>query len=134
MSKCLIRIAIAVFFVCTSLFKMYSFPQFISSVNEFQLLPYDVIFPFSIFILLTELIAGLGIGMNMYVKPFSIFLILLLCVFTIAIIHSLLNNHSFDCGCFGVFLSSRISWWSVVRNIFLGSILFRILIDEEKKT
>ncbi len=126
MAKNVFRIIVAIFFSATALLKIFSFPQFVLNVEAFHLLPSVLILPFSIVIVLAELIAGVLLGLNIYPKQFSLLLFSLLGLFTIGIIVNLLQNNVVECGCFGNYFSSELSWWSVLRNIFLGYLLLWI--------
>lgn len=120
----IIQFVVGLFFVVTCIFKIFSFPQFILDIQNFDILPINIILPFSILVILTELLSGIALLLNVYTKAFSILLICLLSMFTIAIIFNLLRGNIVNCGCFGNILFKGITWWKVFINVLLCYILF----------
>lgn len=127
------RIVVAIFFISTSILKIFSFPQFVFNIQEFDLLPHSTILSVAIFIVLSEMISGLGLAFNIYTKPISVFLILLVSLFSVGIIINLMRHNAIDCGCFGSYFSEEITWWSVGRNFTLQLILYWISHGFDKK-
>lgn len=130
--KKLARIFIAIFFIFTGSLKIFSFPQFVFSIQEFDLLPHSTILPVAIIIVLSEMFSGLGMALNICTKQISIFLILLMSLFSVGIVINLLRGNVIDCNCFGNYFSSELSWWSVIRNLVLICVLFWISYTAKK--
>ncbi len=128
--KIYIQKAIGILFISTSILKMLSFTQFMFAVHNFNYIPKGLILPLSILIIAVEIIAGIGLLINGYVKTSYWLLICLLTVFTFAIIFNLLNNNLAICGCFGDLFKDTINWWSVARNASLIIVMILIVHSE----
>lgn len=130
--KTIITVVIALFFIYTSLVKILSLSQFVVNVQQYNILPDSAVLLFSLLIVLIELIAGIGLVLNVHTKVFSIVLITLLSIFTGAIVINLFQGNVVDCGCFGSTVSNEISWWGVLRNVILGLIIYRLILRSKK--
>jgi hypothetical protein len=97
----------------------------------FDVIPLAVVLPFSALIVFIELIAGIGLILNINTKLFSVALINLLVIFTGGIIINLFRGSILDCGCFGSTFLAEIGWWSVMRNMILGSTLYWAFLQGE---
>lgn len=124
-------IVIAMLIIFSGSVKILSFPQFIIDVQKYAILPDVIVLPFSILIVLMEFIAGLGFLFNIQTKLLSGMFLLFLLLFTTAICINLLRGENIECGCFGSAFSNEISWWSVIRNLGLGFILYQLFLKNE---
>ncbi len=128
------RIAVIIasaLFIYSGVAKALSFPLFVSDVEHFDLLPLKMIIPLSICIVMTEVVAGIGLCICGMSKMFSFVLVILLSVFTAAMLFNLFRGNIVECGCFGSTISSEINWWSVLRNMILGVFLYWIFVKSE---
>lgn len=123
MLKKIAKTVVSIIFVSISFLKMSSFEQFTLNVQNYNIIPYGLIAPVSILIIVFEFLGGIGLFVKSFEKPSSLLLISLLTVFSIAIIISLLDNNINNCGCFGNYVEDKISWWSVVRNVIFIVVL-----------
>ncbi len=100
---------------------------------------YKFIFPFSSFIawsvLVSELLIGLMLVLDYKVKVTSLFLMILLCVFSILLTLNILylSPELKTCGCFGVLWEEPLSWWSVIRNGVLAGLAWVVYRAETRK-
>jgi methylamine utilization protein MauE len=117
--------AAAAIFAASGALKFYDLETFRSSVANYRLLPQILEAPFAWLAPVVETAAALGLLLVPIRSSAAFALILLLGIFTGAIVINLARGRTdIDCGCFGPALRQRLSWWLTLRN----AVLFLLLI------
>jgi uncharacterized membrane protein YphA (DoxX/SURF4 family) len=118
--------------ISAGVFKISSFPEFVFSIYQFDLLPVPFISYFAVLIIAIEVTGGFLLLFGIWRKQISIIFILLLSLFTAAMLINLFKEKTIDCGCFGPLLPNQIGWWSLVRNVILIALLYCIYEGDKK--
>ncbi len=124
--KKILSLGIGMYFVTVSVSKIFTFQLFLQTVYSFGVLPSSVILSFSICIILVELIGGVALILDVVPIFFSRMLFGTVILFTIAILINLIRGNLIDCGCYGTMVTTSISWWHVLHNVTLCSLLYGI--------
>lgn len=111
------RLVIGITFAMSVVGKLRDFSAFKASVENFRLLPKALVLPVAILGILFEItvILFIVLGNQFLLIGFGIALMLLL-IFTIALISLLIRNIKVSCNCFGK-TKDPVSGYDVVRNI-----------------
>ncbi|MCX7610082.1 MAG: DoxX family membrane protein [Ignavibacterium sp.] len=133
------RVFLAFIFIYAGIEKISNLAAFSQSIQNYRLLPVEVINLFAITIPWIELICGLLLLFGISVRENSLIISSLLFVFTLAVAISMIRGLNFDCGCFGK--PSPIGWKKLGENslmLILGILLFiydsKIFIFSSKST
>jgi uncharacterized membrane protein len=111
---------LAVVFGAAALTKLRELDVFAGVVEQYDLLPRSLVWPFAHALPVVELAAALGILFPATRALAAWVLMLLLLAFAAAMALNLLRGRSdIDCGCFIGLLKQRISWPLVIRNLAL---------------
>ncbi len=114
-----LRLMLGLVFVRAGLTKLPQGEAFRQAVINYRLVPEWASRPIARVLPLVELMVGglllLGVGQTVS----SLLLAGLLGLFTLAVSVNLVRGRSIDCGCLGSGSPSRITWWTVGRNLVL---------------
>jgi uncharacterized membrane protein len=114
----------AAIFAASGALKFYDVETFRGAVANYRLLPQGLEAPFAWIAPVIETAAALGLLLTPVRSWSALVLILLLCIFTGAIVINLARGRTdIDCGCFGPALRQRLSWWLLLRNAALFALL-----------
>jgi len=132
----IIRIILGFLFIFSGIFKAVNPVDFGKVLIQYGLLPEILIPYFAILIPFLELILGTLLVLGFRIKSVSFFSIIIMSLFTIAILINLIRGESFDCGCFelnrlGIGLSEELSYKLVARDILF--IILYLLVFRAKK-
>ena len=117
--------AAAAIFAGSGALKFYDLETFRGAVTNYRLLPQILEAPFAWIAPVVETAAALGLLLAPIRSSSALVLVILLSVFTGAIVINLARGRTdIDCGCFGPALRQRLSWWLLLRN----GVLFVLLI------
>ncbi len=95
-------------------------------IAGYELLPYWAVNLTAIFLPWLELISGFFLATGIFVQSATLFVTLLLFLFTGALAVSLLTGSSATCGCFGS-VGDEVSWKTILRDIFWILLCLHIL-------
>lgn len=110
---------VAVVFLTASLAKAVSRDSFVDALQSFRWLPRRVIAPLSIVVIITEGLLSILLLVPITRIPASIASLILLTIFSGAMVHSLVTGNRAGCGCFGGSNADKISSINLIRNAFL---------------
>ncbi len=109
--------AAAAIFAASGALKFYDLEVFRGAVTNYRLIPEWLATPFAWTAPMIESAAALGLLLSPLRASAALVLIVLLGVFTGAIVINLVRGRTdIDCGCFGPALRQRLSWWLLARN------------------
>jgi uncharacterized membrane protein YphA (DoxX/SURF4 family) len=114
----IIRIALGIVFVSSGIPKLFDPKAFAKAVSMYEVVPEQVLPLVAIVVPITEVLAGIGLILN--IKGFLSLIAGLLAVFLAILSYGVLNDLDIDCGC-------SIPWESA-RHASLKSALLRDLI------
>jgi hypothetical protein len=118
---------LAIVFFSTCISKLKYFKSHLKFIISYNLLPNKVIPFFLKLIIALEGVIVLTLLTN-YLKLIGyIIAIILLSIYTFAIIINLIRANNIECGCGGIVGNKQISWITFLRNIFL-LVLFGFLL------
>jgi len=116
--------AAAAIFIASGVLKFYDVETFRGAVTNYRLIPEWLATPFAWMAPVVECAAALGLLLAPIRESAALLLIVLLGVFTGAIVINLARGRTdIDCGCFGPALRQRLSWWLLLRNGALFALL-----------
>jgi len=109
--------AAAAIFAASGALKFYDLEAFRGAVTNYRLIPEWLATPFAWTVPVIESAAALGLLLSPIRASAALMLIVLLSLFTGAIVINLARGRTdIDCGCFGPALRQRLSWWLLLRN------------------
>jgi len=106
-------------FVFSAAVKIVSFSNFIDSVYQYHIVPFELVPWFAFAVVCSELFFGVLFLFNRTARVGGFGLSALLILFIVAIIISMNRGLSGDCGCFGEMFSSKIGWRLLLRDVAL---------------
>lgn len=119
------RIYLALFFLIGGLDKINDLSGFAQSIENYRILPIYSINIFAIIIPWLEVITGFLLLIGLFIKENSAIILVLLFIFTTAVIIAIFRNLDIDCGCMGTSDGQKVGLLKVVENTLL--IIFSIL-------
>lgn len=131
------RIILGAVFMYASFDKMANPEAFANIIDNYHLLPYQLVNGLAIFLPWLEFITGLFLITGKWIKASLTIYNVLLVVFIIALAQALIRGLDISCGCFSVNPSSTSEvWLRVIEDIgllFVGIMLFKYTKDEDKE-
>ncbi|HAX49711.1 MAG TPA: MauE/DoxX family redox-associated membrane protein [Ignavibacteria bacterium] len=122
------RIVLGAVFMYASFDKMANPEAFAKIIDNYHLLPYQLVNPLAIFLPWLELITGLLLITGKWVKGSLLIYNALLVIFIIALVQALIRGLDISCGCFSVNPSSTSEvWLRVIEDIALLFVSFMLL-------
>lgn len=113
------RFALATVFVAAALPKLARRREFELAIRGYRLVSPASAKRLAAVLPPIELAGGLLLAMGLGTRFVAAALGVCLVVFSCAVVVNLLRGRRIDCGCFGSTVESRISWWTVARNLLL---------------
>jgi len=113
------RILFALIFLFSAILKIHDPASFLKTMNNYNLLPLTYINLFVIIIPWIEFVSGLLLLFNLYPKENSLILLVLLFIFTVAVLTALSRGIDINCGCFGNVFFQGTNWLKIFENIIL---------------
>ena len=115
-----ISIALALVFGASSAIKFAAFDEFRAAVANYRIVPEIFETPAALLVPVAEMTGAVAIVIPGTHHAGAAILVLLLAVFTTAIVINLMRGRlHVDCGCFGPALRQPLSWWLPARNVIL---------------
>jgi uncharacterized membrane protein YphA (DoxX/SURF4 family) len=105
------RVILGVLFMYASFDKMANPEAFADIIDNYHLLPYQLVNLFAIFLPWLEFIIGLLLIIGKWVKSSLLIYSILLVIFIIALSQALIRGLDISCGCFSVQSSSTSDIW-----------------------
>ena len=130
-----VRIVLGAVFMYASFDKMANPETFASIVDNYHLLPYQLVNALAIFLPWLEFIIGLFLITGKWVKASLLIYNVLLIVFIIALGQALIRGLDISCGCFSVNPSTTSEvWLRIVEDIillFFSFMMYKYTKDED---
>lgn len=109
-------------FVYAGMGKISNTASFATTISNYMLLPKFLVGPIAIVLPLVELLFGITLILNVWVRASALILSALLVVFMVAIFSTLLRGINIDCGCFAkITIDSQVrsgsSWSLITRDL-----------------
>ncbi len=125
----IVRIAIGLLFVYSSIFKIIDPSGFANSIAQYRILS-DNLLPYAAIVIpYIELFAGTCLLMGFNIRPAVTAGIILMLVFITAIIINMAQGRTFECGCFelsSLGISETIGWGLLVRDAIITVLLWSL--------
>ena len=115
----LLRIALGVLFVYSSLTKLPDMALFAESVSNYRLLPAMLIPFFASALVGTEFVAGLALVFGLGARAAAGWTAVMLVGFIVALSQALVRGIDLGCGCFGSTDAEQVSWGTVGRDVLM---------------
>jgi putative oxidoreductase len=127
----LLTIALAIIFIYAAVPKILEVNEFTRSIRNYRILPAWSLNLLALWLPWIELIAGGGLLLKMWERGGSTIILVLLVIFTIAVISAVIRGLDIDCGCFGrtasdVARAHRVGFQKIAGNI--GMIVIAVLL------
>ena len=120
----ILRIYLALIFILSGLEKINDLNAFAQSIENYKILPIAVINIVAIIIPWIEVVAGSLLLLGISIKENSLIILILLLIFTVALIFALAKGLNINCGCQGSIYAQRISIAKILENVSLIIISF----------
>ncbi|MFC0190157.1 MauE/DoxX family redox-associated membrane protein [Fictibacillus aquaticus] len=116
----LFQITVGIVFVVSSLSKVSKWQEHKRLMQDYQILPAKLVPASAGGLFVFELVIGFSLILNIYPSAILSASILLMGIFTAAILINLLRGRNeISCGCGGVLGNHKISWWLILRNVVI---------------
>lgn len=127
-----IQFFLGLIFVFAGIQKIIDPNAFAESIMNYRVFPLFSINLIVITVPWIELVAGILLIFNKYVKENSIIFSVLLTFFIVLVISAILRGLDFECGCFGTNDAVRVGWLKVLENTgLLATALFIYFFGEQ---
>jgi uncharacterized membrane protein YphA (DoxX/SURF4 family) len=113
------RFGLALVFLLSGLAKLPRRGEFTRAVRNYRLVPERIGGLVGTTLPPVEVSAGLLLALGLGVRPVAILVAVFLVAFSVAVAVNLLRGRAIECGCFGPIAATRITWWTVARNVVL---------------
>ena len=115
-----VRVVLGALFMYASFDKMANPEAFANIIDNYHLLPFQLVNPLAIFLPWLEFITGLLLIIDKWVKGSLLIYSALLVIFIIALSQALIRGLDISCGCFSVNPSSTSEvWLRIVADIVM---------------
>jgi len=114
-----LRVFLGAMFVISSADKVLHPDRFAIAIRAYELLPVGLTNLFALVVAWSELVAGVMLVFGVLTRKAAAAILILLVMFTIAIITTMVRGLVVDCGCFSNEGGSQTGAMLVVRNLFL---------------
>lgn len=126
--------ALAVVFAWACIPKILAPHDFAVMVFRYQLLPFALINLVAIYLPWVELVSAAAVLFPATRRGAALILLVMLAVFTGALILNIARGINVACGCFSVDESAAVSgWWNVARNAALMAAALVVLVEGRAK-
>lgn len=103
----IIRVTVGIVFVYASLDKIIDPAGFAKAVNNYHILPNDIISIFALFLPWAELLCGAALILGLATRASAQILTVMTVMFIVAIVSALVRGLNIDCGCFSTSSKAR---------------------------
>lgn len=115
----MIGIVVGTIFLLSGLLKFQDTDAFIDTVRSFGMLPAFIVPSFSVIIIVMEIFCGTALLFDLRRRDAAAALVMLMLMFTAALMIALIKGGDQMCGCFGDRYTAPVDEWTIVRNITL---------------
>ncbi len=116
----LVRMALGMVFIVASIDKIADPTAFATSVTGYRIVPQGPAMLMATVLPWIELLCGLGLVLGRFVRGSTLLALVMLTVFTIAVLSALWRGLDISCGCYTQEPNAeRLGWWKVGENGFL---------------
>jgi uncharacterized membrane protein YphA (DoxX/SURF4 family) len=116
----IVRLALALAFFYSGFAKLLDPQELLFAVKAFKILPTqpDLLITTATYTVpIAEVLCAVLLVIGLWSRAAGFLLALMIVVFTAAIVSVLLRGLSIDCGCFGQWLPSEVTWLTPLRNL-----------------
>jgi hypothetical protein len=110
------RLTLGIVFALSGITKLANVHAFVASVGDFRLLPRRLVAPFAVGVVAAELASAAALLRGIGVEAAAVVVLVLLAIFTTALVRSLSRGRTVVCRCFGELSARSLSWTAVLRN------------------
>ncbi len=114
------RLIVGTVFIVASIDKISVPDAFAESIHAYRLVPDAAVNVLALIIPWLELLCGVFLVAGVKLRAGTLLSLVLLVIFTLAIISALVRGLNIDCGCFGREHATPVSWGKVFEDIGLG--------------
>ena len=118
------RVILGIVFIYSSYEKILQPGEFAVAVDNYRILPYELVNIFAIFLPWLEFFCGVALMLGFYWRTGALLVGLMLVTFIIALTSALIRRLDIDCGCFGV--GQSVSIWRIFEDIVLLVLAFMV--------
>ena len=115
----IVRLYVALVFILSGLEKINDLAAFSDAIENYKLLPLELINIFAIIIPWVEVVAGTFLLFGIFIKENSVIIFSLLAFFTLAVLLAVIKGLNIDCGCQGTSQGQQVGVLKLVENIAL---------------
>ena|SRR3972149_3211987 len=122
------RLILGIVFIIASFDKIISPADFASSIRNYRILPLSVINIMALIMPWLELFCGIFLILGVFIRTSSFLILLMLIVFSIAILSAILRGLDIDCGCFkNSVMASKAGWSKFFEDILMILMALQVL-------
>ncbi|HTX17234.1 MAG TPA: MauE/DoxX family redox-associated membrane protein [Bacteroidota bacterium] len=111
-----VRLFIGAVFLLAGIAKLLDFPQFLTTLHGYAVLPHHLVMPAGIAVVLAEVLLGSLLGVNLFVRETASLLTGMTLLFIAAIFVNIVTGRVGDCGCFGSIVPEEVGPGSLLRD------------------
>ncbi|MDZ7370398.1 MAG: DoxX family membrane protein [candidate division KSB1 bacterium] len=126
----ILRLILGVIFIWAAVGKIFDPAQFAENIDNYRLLPYFLTTLTAAILPWLELICGLLLILGRKVAAASLIIIVLNCIFILAIGSAVARGLDIDCGCFSA--GSKVGWVRLIEDFALLAVA--VVIWREART
>jgi hypothetical protein len=128
----IVRLCLGMVFVMSAIPKIAAPTRFVASVARYQLLPGSLTKPFGYVLPYLELGTGALLLVGWRTELASAAALVMLAVFTLAMLLAIVRKQHITCGCFGLLYSEKVGWRSVLRDTVLVGLAISVLVVSDQ--
>lgn len=115
------RFGLSVVFLVAGLSKLSAPKRFVGVVRDFELLPGRLVTPLATWLPRLEILCAILLVLGAWQQAAPAVVASMLVLFSGAVAVNLLRGRRIDCGCLTITGHSRITWWTLARNLVLAA-------------
>jgi hypothetical protein len=128
----LLRVALGTIFVVASFYKILSPGAFAHQIYNYHLLPPMLINPVAMTLPWLQLFCGIALIFNRWPKGASLWILLMMAVFQVALASALIRGLDISCGCFKSG-GAKATWLTFARDFCVFVAAFAQLLNASRK-
>ncbi|MCM3719443.1 MauE/DoxX family redox-associated membrane protein [Fictibacillus phosphorivorans] len=124
-------VILAAIFIGSSVSKVLNLRDFISGIKEYEILPTTIVPVFAICTILIELFVSYAYLFQKFIILASLFAVILLSIYGVAITISIVRKKDMNCHCFESFGASKLTAATLIRVVLLISLHAYVYVNSE---
>ena len=125
-----LRLFMGAVYLTAGCLKALEFYVFLDDLNKFGMVPAPFLVPAAIGIIGAEVFFGFSLIVKFRTSLMALFLGMMTCTFTIALLILALRNQNANCGCFGTWFPEKVGAAAIIRDMIFSAGCFWLAIND----